>query len=1026
LSSFRVLGPLQAWGGDRRIALGGGRQLKLLAFLLLNANRAVSADALIDAVWGPERDGAVKRLQMAMSRLRKALEPLEPPDGNLVRTVTGGYLLAVAPGELDSDVFADWVRQGRRAFEAGEAARASALLDEALGLWRGPALAEVAYEDFAQVEVRRLEELRLTALETRIDADLLLGRHRELIGELEALLGEQPSRERLAGQLMTALYRAGRQADALEVYQRMRVQLSETLGLEPGPALKALQAQILAQGEELDGGVAVNGHLISTGRQTNSQTGHLQAKPLAPSAIPLPPTETIGRDVDVAAVVRMLREPGVRLVTLTGPGGVGKTRLALAVARAIEPEIHDARWVELAAVARPEDVAFTLAQELGVSTAPGESIDAALRRYLVPRRLLLAIDNFEQVVDAAPLIADLLASCAGLTVLVTSRDSLRLRAEHRFVVAPLSVPSRPEEATPAEIATTPATALFVAAAKRHDHRFEVTQSDAPVVARICSQLDGLPLALELAAARTALLSVEDLEERLRRTFAEPGAGPRDAPARQRTLDATIAWSYDLLDEQSRGALLRFAVFAGGATPEAAEVVTGAGTETWEALIAKSLIDAWRQPDGSTRLMMLETVRQFADERLTGSDRHDAVRRSHLQYYLAAVERAVQDFAGPRELDSLRAIDGEIHNIRAAAAWALRADPGLALRLTGHLEYYWWIREDPDALRWLDDALAAAADDAPPEDLARVHLGRSMELTRHGQPPDFQAATEAAEAAARLYRQVGDHAGTAEAYISLTRLAGLSGGLDTFFTDANSGRRLAEEACRYARLAGDGVLLGKALGRLALSLPAPERAPTVAEAGELLRTGGHRRELANVYCNAAYIELEEGNSDEAIDLLEQALTAAQSIDYPYLQMLAHGNLGLARLLKHDFELAQRHFVEQLKLCAGIDVFRVVAGEGLTGLGAICAAANRAIDAARLHGAARMLGYPDPSVRAITDWLEAEYFGPAREQSGDEPWAEAERAGEALSYDEAVSYAINELSVTNICPKPTGVVAVRLDL
>lgn len=821
-------------------------------------------------------------------------------------------------------------------------------------------------------------------------------------------MGKQPTHERLAGQLMTALYRAGRQADALEVYHRTRVQLSETLGLEPGPALKALQTQILAHGEELGGGVAASGPLISTDRRATWQAGHLLGEPMAASQIPLPPTETIGRDVEVAAIVRLLGEPGVRLVTLTGPGGVGKTRLALAVARAFEPKIPDARWVELAAVARSEDVAVTLAQQLGISTAPGETVDAALRRFLAPRRLLLVIDNFEHVVDAGPLIADLLASCAGLVVLVTSRDALRLRAEHRFVVAPLLVPSRPEEATLAEIAETPATALFVAAAKRQDHRFEVTPRDAPVIARICSQLDGLPLALELAAARTALLNVDDLEVRLRRTFAELGAGPRDAPARQRTLEATIAWSYGLLGEQSQGAFLRFAVFAGGATPEAAEVVTGAGTETWEALIAKSLIDARRQPDGSTRLVMLETVRQFVSERLSGSDAHDALRRSHCLHYLEAVERAAQDFSGPREFEAVRAIDGEIHNIRAAADWALRADPVLGLRLTGHLEYYWWIREDPDALRWLDDAVASVADDAPPQDLARVHLGRSMELTRHGQPPDLEAATEAAKLALRLYRQADDHAGTAEAYISLTRLAGLSGSLGTTSTDAGSGRRLADEACRYARLAGDSVLLGKALGRLALCMPAAERATTVAEAGELLETGGHLRELANVYCNAGYIAVGEGNADEATYLLEQALMAAQSIDYPYLEILARGNLGLARLLRHDLDDAQRHFVHQLKLCAGIDVFRGIAAEGLIGLGAICAAADRAIDAARLHSVARTLGYPDPSDRSIADWLEVEYFGPARTQYGEQEWSEAQRAAEALSYDEALSYAINTFS------------------
>ena len=325
MTGFRVLGPVEVWADDRQLTLGGRRQLKLFAFLLLNANRAVSADALIDAVWGPERDGAVKRLQMAMSRLRKALEPLEPADGNFVRTVGGGYLLAVAPGELDSDVFADRVREGRRALEQDEAARASTLLGEALGLWRGPALAEVAFEDFAQAEIRRLEELRLSALETRIDADLLLGRHRELIGELEAFLGKQPTRERLAAQLMTALYRAGRQADALEVYQRTRIQLSEELGLDPGPALKALQTQILEQAPGLDRVKSGEGH------------GHVFLKEQAPqpdrqrSSRPRSGRHyLLERDSELAAfsnACHSVASGAGRLLAVTGPTGIGKTAL---------------------------------------------------------------------------------------------------------------------------------------------------------------------------------------------------------------------------------------------------------------------------------------------------------------------------------------------------------------------------------------------------------------------------------------------------------------------------------------------------------------------------------------------------------------------------------------------------------------------------------------------------------------------------------------------------------------------------
>jgi DNA-binding SARP family transcriptional activator len=251
VTSFRVLGSVGAWSDERRLLLGGPQQVKLLAFLLLSANRATSADELIDAIWGAERDGAAKRLHMGVLRLRKALAPLDGPDGSRVRTVSGGYLLELGSGDLDAGVFTQRVRDGRRALEGGDPARASALLTGALGLWRGPPLAEVAFEDFAQAEIRRLEELRLVALETRIEADLQLGRDAELIAELDTLLVEQPTRERLAGQLMLALYRAGRQTQALDVYQRTRTHLAREVGLEPGPTLRRLQTQILEHASDL-------------------------------------------------------------------------------------------------------------------------------------------------------------------------------------------------------------------------------------------------------------------------------------------------------------------------------------------------------------------------------------------------------------------------------------------------------------------------------------------------------------------------------------------------------------------------------------------------------------------------------------------------------------------------------------------------------------------------------------------------------------------------------------------------------
>jgi DNA-binding SARP family transcriptional activator len=250
--SFRILGPVQAWLGERRLELGGPRQLTLFAFLVLHANRGVSSDVLTDVLWGPRRLGADNRLAMAIARLRKALAPLDSGGGSPLGTVSGGYLLSIGPGEMDAEMFSAAVQDGRRALDVGDPARATELLGDALRLWHGPPLAEVCFENFAQPDIRQLDELRLVALETRIDAELQLGNHALLVCELEGLLATQPTREKVASQLMLALYRSGRQADALDVYQRTRVHLAAALGLQPGPALTALQLEILHHSPSLE------------------------------------------------------------------------------------------------------------------------------------------------------------------------------------------------------------------------------------------------------------------------------------------------------------------------------------------------------------------------------------------------------------------------------------------------------------------------------------------------------------------------------------------------------------------------------------------------------------------------------------------------------------------------------------------------------------------------------------------------------------------------------------------------------
>jgi DNA-binding SARP family transcriptional activator len=349
VASLRILGPIEAWTGDRPIELGGPRQLALLAYLVLHANRAVPNEVLLESLWGSARSTSDNRLQMAVARLRRALAPLEDASGTKLRTVTGGYLLAVAPGELDAEIFSRGVHDGLSALEAGEAAAAHGALTQALALWRGPPLAEVGFEDFAQPEIRRLEEMRLAALEGRIEADLAMGHHGLLIGELEALLVEHPTRERVARQLMLALYRSGRQDDALDVYQRTRVQLAEQVGLEPGPALQTLQAQILTQAPSL----------ISAGDGLSPRPPPVDALAPVPQSspqprIPLPgrvephgPSVFVDRSPEQAALAAALGEvaqSGRRAALIVGDPGIGKTRLVSEVAR----EAHGAGAVVLA------------------------------------------------------------------------------------------------------------------------------------------------------------------------------------------------------------------------------------------------------------------------------------------------------------------------------------------------------------------------------------------------------------------------------------------------------------------------------------------------------------------------------------------------------------------------------------------------------------------------------------------------------------------------------------------------------
>ncbi|MFC5749614.1 BTAD domain-containing putative transcriptional regulator [Actinomadura rugatobispora] len=918
---FGVLGPLAVWTDDGRpVHVPEPKVRALLADLLVARGRPVPSDRLVDDLWGerPPRN-PTGTLQARISQLRAVLDGAEPGARALVAFRPPGYALEAS--DVDAARFEELTVRAGKAADPG--LRAS-LLVEALDLWRGEAFADVADAAFARAAITDLEERRLAALEDLAWTRLELGEHALAASELAGPVAHHPLRERLRAAYMKALYLAGRQGEALAAYQDLRERLAEELGVDPGPEAAALHQAILLRDPALAPRPATVPEAAAPSR-TN---------------LPEPLSDLVGRDEAIKEARDALATS--RLVTLTGPGGVGKTRLALAVAADPGgPPFPDGVWLaELAAVPAAGSAGVlgdAVAGVLGLrdDSLPGDPVER-LAEALRGRRMLLVLDNCEHVIGpAAELAVRLLASAPGLRVLATGREPLGIEGERLLAVPPL------EHAGAVE--------LFTARAAAAAPGFTV--DDPAAVAMICRRLDGIPLALELAATRVRALGVRELAGRLDDRFRVLSSGRRDAPARQRTLRAVIDWSWELLDGPERLVLRRLAVHADGCALEAAErICAEPGVDVLDVLarlVDRSLVTVVRDGSGGTRYRLLESVAAYGLERLEEAGEGDAVRRRHARHYAGLAGRGTAGLRGPDQRQWLGRLDREGANLRAALDRAAGAgDADLALALVNGLAWYWYLRgRFGEATRSLDAALAVpgpadpvaraeavawragmvmASGDGDDSERLRLEALRAYDgldapdsLARarvvwflghvHWPYGDLDANAERVAGALATFRARGDRWGTAAALSLRAKQAMVRGDLDGLARDGERSLRLFRElGDPWGRLEATD-----ALGRHAeitgdYGRSAALRREALALAEEL----GLGAEAAFKLAELGRLALLTGDLERAGELHERAFRLAAAL--PSRSALEFSEIGLALVARRrgDLDAAERHLRARL--------------------------------------------------------------------------------------------------------------------
>jgi predicted ATPase/DNA-binding SARP family transcriptional activator len=907
---LRLLGPLEVRLGGRPVEVSGGKRHGLLAVLGLRHGRVVAVDELIDALWGEELPAVPRNaLQHHVARLRAALG-----QESIVGS-SDGYALADA--SIDAARFEELLAEARGALREGDAQAGAESIELALAFWRGPALQGLTETEWLGAEARRLEALRVDALEERFEAALALGERREIVSALRATLDENPFRERLWGQLMLALYRGGRQVDALETFQDARRVLAEQLGLEPGPELRRLQEAILAHDP------AIAAVPVAARRRGN---------------LPSPMTSFVDREREMAEVMALLREH--RLVTLTGPPGVGKSRLALEGVRLLESDLRDGAWlVELARAGGAAGVERVLADAV---EARGPDPLARVISRLRDAEAILVLDACEHALaNAAHVASAVLPECPGVRVLATSREVLHLAGEVPVTLKPLQAP----QAAATDGSDSPAVQLFAARARAARPGFELTAEAVPVVAEIARWVDGLPLAIELAAARINVLGLAELSSLVAHRLALLRGRSQSDPIRTALL-GLVEWSYELLHPDEKALLHHLAVHRGGASLSSLLAVAakdglddGTVTSLLAALVSKSIISV-SFPAEEARYDLLDTVRDYALERLAEHGGLAAARAAHAEHFATMADAARSGLRGRDWLNCVRRLELDNDNLWAALTYARDApDPAVAIRLGAPLGWYFSLANRvSEGRRFLQIALDTTTDDAPPnlriELLAFLCFLATEEL-------DFDAAVEAGERALALGASTPAPLESALLRVTLAIALTHSGDFKratAFADEARAGYHKARDdwgvavsslvragvatgtgdVCTVAAMAATGRRHSEAIGYDAF-LPAAmlfeawvadrrndreAAADAYRRALEVSHRAGLRDHAAFALAGLGAVALARGDVSRAEQLERRALSAAEAARAPWVAAHARVQLGRALAAAGDIDTAEK--------------------------------------------------------------------------------------------------------------------------